>query len=215
MNRLINYIRDKHTLWYKFLLYIFSVATIVLFMPGEGSFKYETNRLEGNPWQFENLTAPFDFPVYKSDNETAMEREEIINNKKHYFFRSNSTINEKASNEFIERLRKSGYAEICKKIIDTVYKSGIIETSEITQNKKLDFPVFLVEKNEEKEFKLGDFFTLNSTNEFIKDSLSAFPLNDRIRLQDSILNYFSVSVFYNKELSEKALNQALTNILPS
>ena len=214
MSRLINYIRDKHALWYKFILYAVSTATIVIFMPGEGSFKYETDRLEGNPWHYENLTAPFDFPIYKSDQELKTEREELILNRKSYFFRSKSVFAQESYKGFISRIKGTVYADICKFLIDTVSSTGIIETSEITEGKKNDFPVYIVESNEEKEFKMGDFFTLSRADSFICDRLNNFPERERISLHDSVLNYFSVSVFYDKELSDKALKQGIANILP-
>lgn len=41
-------------------------------MPRMAKFKYEYQKLR--PWQHETLYAPFDFPLYKSDEQLAEER---------------------------------------------------------------------------------------------------------------------------------------------
>ncbi|MFN5181533.1 MAG: HD family phosphohydrolase [Bacteroidota bacterium] len=214
MSRLINFIRDKHSLWYKFLLYFFSVAAIVVLMPGESSFRYDSARLEGNPWQYEDLNAPFDFPIYKSAGEINQEKKEILTNRKFYFSRSKSFLNVEERDGFLGRI-KYDHQKLAKEVLDTIFKTGIIETSEITLNKKSDFIVYILENNEEKEFKLGEFFTISSANKFIEERLSVLPANESQMLHDSLLNYFAVSVFYNKEFSDKVLNQSLSSILPS
>ncbi|MBC7864125.1 MAG: HDIG domain-containing protein, partial [Bacteroidia bacterium] len=57
------------------------------------------------------------------------------------------------------------------------------------------------------------FFTLQQADEFIEDRLKSLPFQQAQDLRDSIESYLSVNVFYNKELSEKALNQNFSNVL--
>jgi len=53
-----------HEIWIKTVLVVASVALIVWAMPREaGSFNFKTE--VGRPWRYADLTAPFDFPVYK------------------------------------------------------------------------------------------------------------------------------------------------------
>ena len=44
---------------------IATVAIIVWFMPRESGFNYNVEK--NTPWRYADLTAPFDFPVYKSE----------------------------------------------------------------------------------------------------------------------------------------------------
>ena len=215
MSSVVNFIRDKHALWYKFLLYLLCTVILVVLLPGESSFKYDTNRLEGNPWRYENLTAPFDFPVYKTEQELKKERDALLSGRKLYFIKNNNTILPDLYNSFIAKQKKSGHDVLCKKIIDTLAGRGIIETSEVTEGKKSDFPVYLIEENVEKEYRLGDFFTLASAYKYVESELEKIPVPERNLIKDSLLNYFSVSIFYNKEFSDKALNQSLSQVLPS
>ncbi len=64
---------------------IFGVTTVLLFLvlPGEPKFKYEYQK--GFPWQHENLVAPFDFAILKSDAEISTEKAEILKTIVPYF----------------------------------------------------------------------------------------------------------------------------------
>jgi len=73
---------------YALILYwvlVFGVTTVLLFLvlPGEPKFKYEYQK--GYPWQHENLVAPFDFAILKSDAEIASEKAEILESVIPYF----------------------------------------------------------------------------------------------------------------------------------
>ena len=73
---------------YALILYwilIFGVTTVllVLVLPGEPKFKYEFQK--GFPWQHENLVAPFDFAILKSQAELESEKAELLNSVIPYF----------------------------------------------------------------------------------------------------------------------------------
>ena len=73
---------------YALILYwilIFGGSTVLLYLilPGEPKFKYEYQK--GFPWQHENLVAPFDFAILKSDIEIQNERTEILKSVIPYF----------------------------------------------------------------------------------------------------------------------------------
>ena len=79
MKNLINTYYQNHSLVYKILLFIVITVTIVYLFPKGGQFKY--NIQKGKPWPYENLYAPFDFAILKSEEDIRKEREEIEANK--------------------------------------------------------------------------------------------------------------------------------------
>ncbi len=83
MKDFINKLYRNHALIYKVLLFISTAFLIVYLFPKSGKFKY--NFEKGKPWQSENLYAPFDFAIKKTDGEVASEREKLINNSVLYF----------------------------------------------------------------------------------------------------------------------------------
>lgn len=56
------------------IMLIICIVTIYLF-PKVGSFQYAYQK--GMPWRYETLNAPFDFPIYKTDEELQADREKI------------------------------------------------------------------------------------------------------------------------------------------
>jgi len=67
MKDFINKLYKNHSLIYKVLLFIATTFLIVYLFPKSGKFKYSFEK--GKPWQSENLYAPFDFAIKKSDEE--------------------------------------------------------------------------------------------------------------------------------------------------
>ena len=60
---------------YKNGLFIISIVVIILLLPSTSldPFQFEI----GKPWQNDLLTAPYDFPIYKTSNELDLERKRI------------------------------------------------------------------------------------------------------------------------------------------
>ena len=72
MKDFINKLYKNHSLIYKALLFITTTFLIVYFFPKSGKFKYDFEK--GKPWQSEDLQAPFDFAVKKTDEEIDIEK---------------------------------------------------------------------------------------------------------------------------------------------
>ena len=85
----------KQSIVYKYVIYFISIALIVFFFPKGGKFKYEFQK--GKPWQYENLYAPFDFSIVKTDKDIALERKNLETNKSDYY-----TFDEQVYREEIE-----------------------------------------------------------------------------------------------------------------
>ena len=65
------------------MLFILTTFLIVYFFPKSGKFKYSFEK--GKPWQSENLYAPFDFAIKKTDEEFDLEKQNVIKNALPYF----------------------------------------------------------------------------------------------------------------------------------
>lgn len=57
------------------LLFVAGAVIITLMLPNRGVFRYDFRR--GEIWKYETLTAPFDFPVHKTDRELDQEKETL------------------------------------------------------------------------------------------------------------------------------------------
>ena len=56
--------------------FVLIALLIAYFFPREGKFRYQF--YEGKPWRYGLLTAPNDFPVYKTDEVIAAERDSVL-----------------------------------------------------------------------------------------------------------------------------------------
>ena len=104
MKDLINRLYKNHALIYKALLFVSTTFLIVYLFPKSGKFKY--NFEKGKPWQSENLQAPFDFAIKKSDQEIAKEKKRVSENAILYFNIDN-TIQKKVKNRYDIQFKKA------------------------------------------------------------------------------------------------------------
>ena len=64
-------------------LFFLATVLIIWFFPHDAQYKYQFS--EGKPWQYDLLTATFDFPIYKTERELILDRNNILksNNSMH------------------------------------------------------------------------------------------------------------------------------------
>lgn len=120
---------------------IFVVAAIVMAIiyPSMVKFKYDYGI--GQPWRYEGvLTAPYNFPVYKSDADKVAERDSIERTKVNYY-----TINNEAkiaqknhlTQDFTSGLMNpevtSEYMKYALKVLDKIYEQGILSNDSYEQ----------------------------------------------------------------------------------
>lgn len=83
MKRFFSYLKKNYKYIFRAFLFILTIAIIVYIFPREGKFRYEFQK--GKPWLHENLFAPFDFPIYKSDKQLEAEKDSILKSYNPYF----------------------------------------------------------------------------------------------------------------------------------
>ena len=67
MRNILNKLYKNYNFIYKIILLSISIYLIVSIFPKTGKFKYSFEN--GKPWQSENLYAPFDFAILKTDED--------------------------------------------------------------------------------------------------------------------------------------------------
>jgi putative nucleotidyltransferase with HDIG domain len=226
VKKLISYIRHGHPEVYKALLLVLAIATIVYIFPKQGKFKYEFQNLKGKPWYHEDLIAPFDFAIKKSQEELAAERADIIKNSKPYFRYNFNVVNEKKSQLFREfkdkwddkknKKMKDRTMAFAKRLIDSIYSKGIIEQTDILDNKPPDFSIYVLYNNVAEEHEIKDFYTITSAYEYVQEQLkrndAAADINFVLPLLENAIAH---SLSYDKVTTDKVLKQSLDDISPS
>lgn len=225
MKKLISFIRHSHPEIYKAILLLIAISSIVYIFPKEGKFKYEFQSLKGKPWYHEDLIAPFDFAIKKTKEELIKERSELIQNAKPYFKELTGVVKEKKgqlteafegkwddkNNKALrDRTLQFGY-----RILDSLYKKGIIEPNDAIEDRPADFTLFVLDENVAEEHELKDFYTVQSAYEFVQAQLQNAKNIDAAFLLPLLENSIAHTIFYDKVTTDKILKQSVDDISPS
>ena len=129
-------VQQRRTLFYTVFLHISTVAFILWIFPSQVTFNYQYSK--GRPWNYENLYAPFDFEIRKTDAQIRSEREALLAQKV-YFYRYDSEIVAAERSKLAERLEAvlpkdvSGEARFnrllsfLEQAFDSLYTKGVFE----------------------------------------------------------------------------------------
>ena len=100
MFRILKYIRTNLRIITVIFYFALSAFLIVYLFPKQGKFRYEFQK--GRPWMHEDLQAPFDFPIYKSQQELSREKDSVLKDFKPYY-----NFNDKIYAEEDEKFRET------------------------------------------------------------------------------------------------------------
>lgn len=196
-----------------------AVGFIVFFFPKGGQFKYEFQK--GKPWQFENLYAPFDFSIKKTQAELTEEKKQIEDNQIPYY-RYSQDIADQVYKKFEDKFnaqwadsnlgnRSLNYLRTTSKsILDSLYVYGILENS----GRSLESGyAFLIKNNEASRVAISDFYRVTDVDVFVKSILSTKGLLIYEKeFQELFFDLITPNVLYDENLSQKARKEAFDNI---
>ncbi len=218
MKELLNKWYKNHALVYKILLFLVTTLFIVYLFPKTGKFRYSFEK--GKPWQSENLYAPFNFAIQKTQEEINEEQLEIENNAPVYF-EIDREIPETIKLNYITKFNEVFNDSTTSKrtlfrqgtdMVETLYENGILDTDYPYSNDK---QVVLVASNNtvEKRIEYRGLIEINQLRNrlesFLKQSTSAENKNKMISLFFDIVK---PNVTLNETLTKKTLEEELSQI---
>ncbi|MFO7743973.1 MAG: HDIG domain-containing protein [Psychroflexus sp.] len=216
MKNLLDNLYRNQSIIFKFFLLAISVFLIVYFFPTGGQFKYEI--IKGKPWQYENLYAPFDFAILKSDEEIAAEKSRIKKTHIPYFKYNVSTAQEVKNNwqEDLDATQDSlvnadpKIADFISKTIDEVYQNGIrIQDSE-ENNYSI---VFLIKNKQVEEVLYKDLLTQEDLKPYLISNIEESNLSkNKNQLLEIFFEVLEVNVEYDEELNQKQIQSKFDQI---
>ena len=221
MKNFVNTYYQNHSLIYKVLLFIVITATIVYLFPKGGQFKY--NIQKGKPWPYENLYAPFDFAILKSEEDLKKEREEIEANKQLFFSVREGVlerVEEKYDVQILLVLEDSAAAGINKnainrfgkRFLNQVYKTGFLNKGD--NDKVVKNTVITLRRGNEAEDILSDKLF---TTEMLVPELQKYFENTRYkpleqRFTTLFFDILEPNIFYDEELTQKVIEEEIKGI---
>lgn len=198
------------------IYFIVAALLIAYFFPREGKFRYQF--YEGKPWKYGLLTAPSDFPIYKTDAEVEAEKDSILKNFEPYYRMNTETESAEidklrtAYNTSLNKKATPAYMRYIEKSLIQLYKKGIISPQELEELRKEKYEqIFLLENNVAQPHYVSDFFTIRSAYEYIINNCP--PHLDKAVLQScDINNFLQENISYDKEMSEKVKEDMLRSV---
>lgn len=198
------------------IYFIVTAFLIAYFFPREGKFRYQFN--EGKPWRYDLLTAPSDFPIYKTEAELKEERDSVMKHFHPYYRLVTETSQQKIDqlNDTYKKVMQSkvdpAYRQYIETQLTTLYKRGILAREELDKLDKDNYKeINLMENNVASLHYVSDLFTVKTAYEFIINNCPA-GLNKQILQSCDINNYLQENVVYDTETSEKVKSELLSSI---
>ena len=191
------------------------VAIIVWLMPRSTHNIYKIEK--GKPWTYADLKAPFDFPIYKSDEAVKAERDSIMQLYEPYYLQ-NSDIVGKQLRQFAKDYSDgipglpNDYISIISNRLRRLYEQGIMSNTDYaTVSKDTSRFIRVVNGKHATSIQVSRIYSTVTAYEkiFQEQALAAH----RDILQKCNLNdYITPNLTYDKERSEASLNDLNNNI---
>ena len=216
MGKTLDNFYKKQSLIYKYVLYVVSIALIVFFFPKGGKFKYEFQK--GKPWQYENLYAPFDFAIKKTEADIVKEKQNVRVNKPDYYNFDDkvyqkgvdkfpSYFNRAYTSDNYSSQQRNQLLQIGKSVLDSIYNKGFFE-GEI-QSKE----IYIVRQNEATKVSKNDIVNANNLETKVLQLIRPYNLGEeRDRLVKLIGSVLKPNLTFDESLSEKSLGEELSKV---
>lgn len=192
---------------------IFVVVTILLILglfPKEYKFRYHF--AENKPWMYEDLIAPFDFAINKTDEELSSEKGDILKESVPYFIYDKNIVLSKRNilvgmfqnDDYLRSsVSKKYQMEVCLAIFDSIYKKGVLRYNDVIENKDDSYSIYVVNGNVAERKSLYELYTLRQAHEYIIGQLSSRNVADK----DYLLRMFENILIQNVTFSMAFTNQ--------
>ena len=208
------------------LIYIISILLVYFMFPREGKFRYEYTK--SKPWMHETLVAPFDFPIYKPDQQIQRERDSLERNIKLYFFHD-SLIGSNMISTFTSDYNSMVYSmgigayvsdawtftgHVISDILNEIYINGIIEPHPVLDGKEVDqLSIMAVRNTLAEENRFSAFYSERSAYEHLIAELErinpgSLAIISRMNLND----YLRPNMVYDEEMTSKVQQASLQEL---
>lgn len=197
-------------------LVIGTVAIIVWLMPRSNEFSFNIEK--GRPWIYGDLSAPFDFPIYKSDEVISKERDSLMRLYEPYYL-----IDKEVAGKEIRQFHKdyangipgldNDYLSIIANRLRDLYAQGIMNSSEYNElHQDTTRLIRIIDGKAANSVPITNVNSVISAYEqiFLDESLAQ---HREILRKCNLNDYLAPNLTYDKSRSEASLNE-LHNSIP-
>ena len=196
-------------------LVIATVSIIVWLMPRSNHFNFNIEK--GRPWIYAELSAPFDFPIYKSDEVVKAELDSLMNLYEPYYI-----FDKEVSGNQIRQFYKdysngipglsNDYLSIIANRLRDLYSQGIMSSSEYQKlYQDTTRMIRIIDGKDANSVQINKINSVVSAYEqiFLDETLAAH--RDILR-KCNLNDYLAPNLTYDKNRSESSLNELHSSI---
>lgn len=192
-----------------------TVAVIIWFMPSDSRNSFHVE--QGKPWKYGDFTAPFDFPVYKSEEAIKKERDSLMSQYEPYYSYNKETEGDQVR-KFVSDYTNGipgltdDYISIIANRLHMLYQNGIISSSDYNKlATDTSRTIRLVSGKKAISVQINKLYSTRAAYEqlFIDETLEQHKL---ILQRCNLNDYITPNIIYDKEKSTSSLNDILNSI---
>ena len=211
---------------YRILLFIVSCVVIIYFFPKSGKFKYSFEN--GRPWQSDNLYAPFDFAIKKTDKELEEEKTNIRLATKVFFNKDTlvlskslnllySKIDNPLNDSIINTLNKRELKLVKSTgvtIISNIYSRGLLD--ENYDYKSNQIVSLLINNKQISSGYFSDFHKPEDLLTFINNEIISLNIQEyKPQIVSILFDLAESNISLNQSLTKNSIEEALANVSPN
>ncbi|MFD2568274.1 HD family phosphohydrolase [Pseudotenacibaculum haliotis] len=225
MSNTVNKLYKHNAVIYKVILFLITASAIVYLFPKGGQFKYDFTK--GKPWQYDNLYAPFDFAIEKTQEEITEETKEIEVNARLYFLYDKNIVNEVKDEyklrtsllQLSDSLSSSDLETMTllgNSIIESIYDRGFLQATSQGIVSDKNTIIALKKENEVEDIIYNSLLTSSDVSRMVTDRLGEQPYNYSQSNNFNILvEVIKPNVSYDDTFTQKVIDEAVKGISPT
>jgi putative nucleotidyltransferase with HDIG domain len=177
----------------------------------------------GKPWVHDDLIAPTNFAILKSEIMLQTDKEIVMNEQDFYFYQDTAAVSkgkqdiENVLNEVLPVAKVSltmekKYIKHAWEVYEAIMKKGIIEAPSVLSEKPEQSVIVSMSDNRAYNAQIKDFYTKEQAYWALDSAMNMDKNYERRYLEPVIKAVLLPNVVYNKEFTENMLQQQLNNI---
>ena len=227
MRRIFTRLSNRHENVFKYVIILIAVLCIVIALPKGTSFNY--NFEAGKPWGYDNLIAPFSFPIAKSEAELNEEKAAVLKNAHPYYRYDDQLIIQKekqleqelmgaAQETSSDKSKKDKkptreqQIKIGKELLREIYKQGVIL---VATNQDIDHRegmITVIRNNVAEEHYTNEFLTVRTALEKLSAAIDSMSDDDLSILGPVLENCLAHNVIYDDQATRNWSRQLVDQI---
>lgn len=209
-------LKDFRSYWDVLLIFALVALVVAGVAPSTKGFQYQFS--QGRPWQYDLLTAPYDFPIYKSDQQLQHEQDSITSATRPVYI-----IDESVASMMIAELQDEYQARLSERVpmryynyvharLVSLYKRGLIPADQLTALRSQGrLEVQLRSGDFVERIPITRFYSLKEAYDYIIDSIPP-GLKTELLEQMNLGHYIRDNVVYDEAFTQRLMDESLGHI---